>query len=85
MVVIPSKLHHWTGEQGNEDGARYRDFAAGSSAAAESDRDQAEELSSSTSRDMGRALLDPRGGNSADENVDDVDGCLDDDNVSGPD
>ena len=85
MVVIPSKLRHSRGEQGDEDGASYRDFAAGSSAAAEpADRDEAEGLSSSTSSATGSPLSDPRGGNAADESVDDAGDCPDDDgNVSG--
>ena len=84
MVVIPSKLRHLTGEEGDEDGASYRDFAAGSSAAAEPDRDEAKDLSSRTSSDTESPLSDPRGGNAADESVEDTDDCPDDDgNVSG--
>ena len=79
MVVIPSKRRHSTGERGDEDGASYRDFAAGSSAAGEPDRDEAEDLSSSASSDMGRPLSDPGGDNAADESRDDADDCPDDD------
>ena len=85
MVVIPSKLRHSTGEQGDEGGASYRDFAAEFSAAAEPDRDEAEDLSSSASRDMGRSLSDPRGGNATDESVDADDCPDDDDNAFGAD
>ena len=79
MVVIPSKRRHSTGEQDDEDGASYRDSVAGSSAAGEPGRDEAEDLSSSASRDMGRPLSDPRGGNAADKSQDDADDCPDDD------
>ena len=85
MVVIPSKLRHSTGEHGDEDGVSYRDSAAGFSAAAEPDRDEAKDLSPRASSDTGSPLLDPRGGNAADESVDDAgDDCPDDDgNVFG--
>ena len=81
MVVIPSKLRHSTGEQGDEDGASYRDYAAGSSAAAEPDRDEAKDSSSRASSDTGSPVLDPRGGNAADDSisVDDAGDCPDDD------
>ena len=83
MVVIPSKLRHSTGEQGDEDGASYRDYAAGSSAAAEPDRDEAKDSSSRASSDTGSPVLDPRGGNAADDsiNVDDAGDCPDDGSV----
>ena len=84
MVVIPSKLRHSTGEQGDEDGASYRDSAAGSSAAAEPDRDEAKNSSSRASSDTGSPVLDPKGGNAADDSVDDAGDCPDDDdNVFG--
>ena len=84
MIVIPPKRRHSSGEQVDEDGAIYRDFAAAYSAAGEPDRDEAEDFSSSASRDMGRPLSDPRGGNAADESQDDADDCPDDDdNVLG--
>ena len=79
MVVIPSKLRHSAGEQGDEDGASYRDSAAGSSAAAEPDRDEAKDSSSRASSDTGSPVLDPRGGNAADDSVDDAGDCPDDD------
>ena len=75
MVVIPSELRHSTGEQGDEDGASYSDYA-GSSAAAEPDRDEAKDSSSRASSDTGSPVLDPRGGNAADDDADD---CPDDD------
>ena len=84
-LLFPKKLRHSTGEQGDEDDVSNRDFAAGSSAAADPDRDEAKDLSSRASSDMGSPLLDPRGGNAADESVDDAgDDCPDDEgNVSG--
>ena len=79
MVVIPSKLRHSTGEQGDEDGASDSDSAAGSSAAAEPDRDEAKDSSSSASSDTGSPVLDPRGGNAADDSGVDAGDCPDDD------
>ena len=82
MVVIPSKLRHSTGEQGDEDGASYRDSAAGSSAAAEPDRDEAKDSSSRASSDTGSPVLDPRGGNATDDSsVDDAGDCPNDSSV----
>ena len=72
-------------KQGDENGASYRGIAAAYSAAGEPDRGEAEDFASSASRDMGRPLSDPRGGNAADEeSQDDADDCPDDDdNVLG--